>query len=223
MKWLFAIVGIGLAGGLGYVMEPALRPTLVKSSARLSPGTPPGKSEPAQGQDPAIEGDEAPATLPIGSPPEHLATADPVFPTDSLDEIPEDHFSGDPVMPSDPSLPAVDSEIVASDPPIEMPDAPPAPVEENPAAATEPVAPQDVVSIMKASIESEQIKEFKFDQVTKWEAGEPETVNGEQFDTGTLEYRTITMFGTRDMVAKAFIKDGAVIRWIWPNSQMEIH
>ncbi len=79
-----------------------------------------------------------------------------------------------------------------------------------------------IVTIMKQSLSSGQIKEFKLDQVTEWKAGEPETVDGESFQTGTAQYKAVTFLGEKSIEAKAFIKGGKVARWIWPRSGMEI-
>jgi hypothetical protein len=80
----------------------------------------------------------------------------------------------------------------------------------------------DVVQTMQASVKSGQIKEFKFDQVIEWKAGEAEEFEGEMFETGTALYKTVTFLGEKAIEAKAFVKGGKVQRWIWPRSGMEI-
>ncbi len=101
---------------------------------------------------------------------------------------------------------------------------------EEPAAepATEPTGEPttadsgDVVQVMQASVKSGQIKEFKFDQVTAWKAGENEKIDGETYETGIVLYRAVTVLGEKTLEAKAFIKDGKVRRWIWTLSGMEM-
>ena len=75
---------------------------------------------------------------------------------------------------------------------------------------------------MQESIRDGQIKEFKFEQVLGWKAGEKETVDGQTFQTGLVSYKAETIFGVKTIQAKALIQNGKVLRWIWPKSGMEI-
>lgn len=85
-----------------------------------------------------------------------------------------------------------------------------------------PPAKSDVVAIMKNSIMEGQLKEFTFEQVTDWTAGENETVDGLEFATGTVTYTTETLFGKKTIDAKAYISGKKVARWIWPKSGIEL-
>lgn len=93
----------------------------------------------------------------------------------------------------------------------------------------EPVSPggaglgePGIVKAMQQSIRSGQIQEFKFEQVLGWKAGPEEEVDGEKYQTGFVAYKAETIFGVKNIQAKALIKDGQVVRWIWPKSGMEI-
>jgi hypothetical protein len=100
----------------------------------------------------------------------------------------------------------------------------PAP-EPEPEPAPEPVAegPVDVVAVMQESIKSGSIKEFSFDQVLDWQASEEaETIDGDSYQIGTASYKAETVFGVKTIQAKALIKDGKIVRWLWPKSGMEI-
>lgn len=157
-------------------------------------------------------------------------TPAPVVPAPA---IPTQGESADP--PNVPEPPPVPSpaplpEPVPTPEPTPMPE--PAPTPE-PIPPVEPVTPAtpttagnatpaDVVKVMQTSVQGGQIKEFKFDQVTEWKAGEAETVDGQSFATGTALYKAVTFLGEKSIEAKAFIKDGKVQRWIWPRSGMEI-
>ena len=66
------------------------------------------------------------------------------------------------------------------------------------------------------------MKEFSFEQVLGWKAGEDEEVDGTKYQTGQAAYKAETIFGVKTIQAKALIKDGKVAKWIWPNSGMEI-
>ncbi len=135
----------------------------------------------------------------------------------------------EPVTPPEevPTVPAVTPEPPPVPEPAPTPE--PAPVvepapmpEPAPADVTPAVGPADAVQAMQESVKSGQIKEFKFDQVTEWKAGEPETLDGESYETGTALYKAVTFLGEKSIEAKAFIKGGKVQRWIWPRSGMEI-
>ncbi|MES2474581.1 MAG: hypothetical protein V4640_02290 [Verrucomicrobiota bacterium] len=128
-----------------------------------------------------------------------------------------------PAMPEPPPVPepAPEPEIAANDPATAQPE-PAVPAGEPAAPAAPTGGPVDVVQTMQESVKSGQIKEFKFDQVTEWKAGEPETVDGESLETGTALYKAVTFLGEKTIEAKAFIKGGKVQRWIWPRSGMEI-
>lgn len=117
-------------------------------------------------------------------------------------------------------------------PPAPEPEPEPAVVEKTPipeaspmtGATEEPATAEtgEVVTAMQASIKAAQIKEFTFEQVTEWKAGENETVDGESFQTGLASYSAETIFGNKVIQAKALVKGGKVQRWIWPKSGMEI-
>jgi len=75
---------------------------------------------------------------------------------------------------------------------------------------------------MKAHVQAGNIKEFTFKQVQGWKAGPDEVVSGEPNQTGLVRYTAETIMGTKSIDAKALIKDGAVLKWIYPKSGMEI-
>ena len=117
--------------------------------------------------------------------------------------------------------------VVQPQPAVEpVPEPAPEPVVE---PVPEPVSPggaglgePGIVKAMQQSIRSGQIQEFKFEQVLGWKAGPEEEVDGEKYQTGLVAYKAETIFGVKNIQAKALIKDGQVIRWIWPKSGMEI-
>ncbi len=131
-----------------------------------------------------------------------------------------------PPVPEPAPVPVPTPEPTPEPAPTPVPVPEPAPMPEPPVAAPPVTATNagsaDVVEVMKASVKSGQIAEFKFDQVLEWKAGESEAVDGVSFQTGTALYKAVTFLGEKTIEAKAFIKDGAVQRWIWPRSGMEI-
>lgn len=84
------------------------------------------------------------------------------------------------------------------------------------------ISADEIVQIMQESLKSNQITEFKFEQVSEWTAGEPEEVDGKKFNTGNVVYKGQTFLGVKPIKAKAYINGGKVIRWVMPNSGTEI-
>jgi hypothetical protein len=119
-----------------------------------------------------------------------------------------------PKVPEPPPLSPPTPEPVPVPPPVTDPV-----VQPNPAVAA---SPADVVKTMQESIKSAQISEFTYAQVLDWKADEPETNDGETYQTGLISYKAETIFGVKTIQAKALIKGNKVIRWIWPKSGMEI-
>lgn len=93
---------------------------------------------------------------------------------------------------------------------------------EEPAGSDAPAGEEGIVAAMQQSLKDGEISEFTFDQVVEWTAGEPEERDGETYDTGKAAYKAETIFGVKTIQAQALIKDGKVVKWIWPNSGMEI-
>lgn len=131
------------------------------------------------------------------------------------------------------------SPVVPTPPPVTEPTPTPTP---EPEVATsgeskpEPVMPEptptpatpavlgetDVVKIMQESYKSGLIKEFVADKATSWKATGEEKIDGETYQTGLVDYSAETIFGVKNVQAKALIKGGKVLKWISPKSGMEI-
>lgn len=116
--------------------------------------------------------------------------------------------------------PAPEPDPVVAVTPMPEPTPEPAPEPALPASAALDAA--GIVTVMQGSIKGGQIKEFTFDQVLGWKAGEEEEHDGETYQTGTVAYKAETIFGVKNIQAQALIKDGKVAKWIWPKSGMEI-
>lgn len=109
--------------------------------------------------------------------------------------------------------------VVSVDPtPIPEPEPLPAPI---PVAPTQ-LGPEAIVSLMQASIKGGSLSEFSFDQVIAWKASDEETRDGETYQTGLALYKKESIFGVSDIQAQALIKDGKIVRWIWPKSGLEM-
>lgn len=165
-----------------------------------SPATP--KPEPAPAPEPQPEPEPAPAPEPESDPVEE--TPEPATPETVEPSEPEETPAPEPTPIPEPS----------GDTKLDIP---------GPATADgEDEAGQAIVAAMQASIKAGDIKEFTFDQVTDWTAGEPETIDGGTYETGLATYHAETIFGKKEIKAKALVRGGKVQRWIWPNSGMEI-
>ena len=79
-----------------------------------------------------------------------------------------------------------------------------------------------IVSAMQESIKAGAVKEFTFDQVVSWEEGEQVERDGVTYQSGMAAYKAETIFGVKTIQAQALLQDGKVVKWIWPNSGMEI-
>jgi len=75
---------------------------------------------------------------------------------------------------------------------------------------------------MKVSVAAGAVNEFSLAQVQGWEAGEQESVDGESYQTGIAAYKAKTIFGVKTVQAKALIKDGKVVKWVYAKTGMEI-
>jgi hypothetical protein len=115
--------------------------------------------------------------------------------------------------------------VVETPAPEPMPEPAPEPARE-PAPVEPPVAavlgPDEIVKLIQDSIRSKQIKEFGFDDVLTWKAGEEEEVDGVKYQTGVVTYKAATILGVKTIPAKALIQGGKVAKWIWPNTKTEI-
>lgn len=121
-----------------------------------------------------------------------------------------------------PKTPPPATPTTAPDP---KPDPQPSPAPE-PEPEPEPVPTnlnaEQIVSAMQESVKGGGIKEFKFEQVEGWKAGEEENVDGEMYQTGLAAYKAQTIFGEKTVQAKALIQKGKVVKWIYAKTGMEI-
>ena len=227
MKAFFAILGIAVAGVLGFTSEPSMRYQLTGHTPLTpKPTQPPGADAPAPGiaQVPAPAPAPVPAPVPTPAPAPVQPVAQTPTPTPVPAPVPTPAPVPDPMPPVAQNDPAPGGDSVEPVTPAPAPVPTPEPATEDPAPPTPapPTAPVDVVSLMKQHIQGGNIKEFEFKQVQGWKAEPDEVVDGETYQVGLIRYTAETIFGTKSIEAKALIKDGAVVKWIWPKSGMEI-
>lgn len=119
--------------------------------------------------------------------------------------------------------PATFSGSVAEDE-ADGPPVPPTPMASHAGThGTEAVNPSSiVVEAMSRSIQKGEIKRFSYDQVRFWRVVKDEIVDGNSYQVG------ITVFDVRDgsesmsYHAKAYVSNGRVWRWVWPDTGLAI-
>lgn len=179
------------------------------------------------------EAETAPAPAPAAANPVASSNQPPAIPT----QPPAVPTQPPAVAATDPTPAPVPEPAPAPEPmPVQVPEpapavvpiAPPAdgdfvvPPENPPEPASIPATAVDVVAVMKKHISEGNIKEFTFNQVQGWKAEPNEVIDGETYQIGLIRYNAETIFGNKSIEAKALIKNGQVVRWIWPKSNMEI-
>ncbi|MDG2399517.1 MAG: hypothetical protein P8M04_02990 [Akkermansiaceae bacterium] len=131
-------------------------------------------------------------------------------------------------VPTPAPAPTTTPTPVAKIDPVPAPAPEPMPVvEPTPAPAPAPAADaklgdDEIIALMKESIAGGAVKEFTSDQVKGWKTNGEETIDGTEYQTGLAAYEAATIFGVRPVQAKALIKDGKIVRWVYAKSGMEI-
>lgn len=210
MKYFFPMLCVVGAGAAGYVFEPQITPNLIsynQTKVRVIDGGVAGNKEDESALGKATESPD-PVTPPKPDP----APEPPVVKND-----PEPAPEPAPEPTPDPAPAVADNGGEKMEDP--KPETTPIP-EPAPTGAT--LGGEEIVKVMQESIKSAQVKEFTFDQVLAWKAGEEEEVDGVKYQTGNAAYKAETIFGVKTIQAKALIQGGKVTKWIWPNSGMEI-
>lgn len=227
MNWPTTILGVALAGAAGFFAEPTLRPSLTGEKPvpkkRVVKSDTPAVTDPVS--DPAPEPKVDPPAEPVTPP---VAVTEPKVDPVPPPAEPTPEPKADPVTPP-PAEPAP-TPATPVEPKMEEPKQEPAKEEpkEEPKKDPEPVdsslklSEEQVVKAMKRSFETGDYKELSAGKPISWKAGPAETIGGESYQTGLLEYSGETIFGIRPIQAKALLKDGVVVKWISPKSGMEI-
>jgi len=196
MKTFLFLIGMVAAGVLGYSFEPQMRYVLTGKV----PVADKKETRRVVVETGILSKQIDPASYPAERLPENPAPAPLDPPAVVVAETPSEQPAETPAEPE------MTPELVAPTPGPAVPD-----------------GPVDVVTVMQDSIKGGAIKEFTFDQVLDWQPSEaPETVDGESYQTGIASYKAETVFGVKTIQAKALIKGGKVVRWLWPKSGMEI-
>lgn len=235
----FGIIGMAaIAGLIGYFCEPALRPVLTpEAKTPAKPVMPPVIVEPAPEAPapPIVSEPEAPKTEPQA---ESAPEPTPPAVEESAPVAPEPPPVAEPEAPAEPETPAEPAPVQPDEttpeepapaptgkvdlPPVKPLDlAPPAPI--TPSAETAETAENSpVIVAMRESFQNDGLKEFTEATPTRWQTSTEETIGGETFQTGLLDYLAQTPFGGKAMQVKALLRDGKVVKWVSITSGKEL-
>ncbi len=76
--------------------------------------------------------------------------------------------------------------------------------------------------IIRSSVTSGQVSEFKVNQVIDWKRLGKKTIDGVEYDEGVATYKAKTIFGEQNLEAKVLVKDGKVEKWLWGATDTEM-
>jgi hypothetical protein len=140
---------------------------------------------------------------------------------------PESEDDGQEQVKPEPEKPDI---VEQPDPdPVAIPTPEPAPVIESDPAPDEPkvepvvtLSEEEVINILKASVQARDVNEFEINDVISWKQADDELIGSDTFQVGMVTYKADTIFDEQQLEAKAIIKDGKVVKWLWPttNTQM---
>ena len=78
------------------------------------------------------------------------------------------------------------------------------------------------MTLMKASVAAGKVTEFDAKQVVSWKAGEPLELDGQTYQTGLVSFKAETILGMQEHDAVALIENGAVTKWMWAKTKLEM-
>ena len=79
-----------------------------------------------------------------------------------------------------------------------------------------------VVTLMKASVADGKVSEFNAEQVVSWKAGKALEFDGKTYQTGLVVFKAETILGTQEHDAIALIENGAIVKWMWAKTKLEM-
>ena len=195
--------------GIGYVMYPMILPKLVDadlvSASSMSASS--DKDVVDDKDSSASEGDEGSVEEP--SKPEVVGA--PITP--AVVKIPAEEPK--PVMPEavemvqpvvEPATPApIVSEKVVDAPVME-----------------DKLTDAQFIKALKSSVKAGDVNEFSFAAVEDWKRMDEQSIDGGVYEVGMVTYTASTIFGDQQLQAKALVKGGKVVKWLWPETNTEM-
>jgi len=224
----FGIIGMAaIAGLIGYFCEPALRPVLtpeVKTPAKPVAQPAVVKPTPEPTAPPVVAEPEPPKTEPQVEPaPEPAPPAAEESAPVAEPEAPAEPETPAEPAPAQPEETAPEETTPAPSGKVELPPVRPLNLEPStPVTPSETAETSPVIVAMQESFENDGLKEFAEASPTRWRTGTDETIGGETYQTGLLDYLAHTPFGGKAMQVKALLQDGKVVKWVSITSGKEL-
>jgi len=125
---------------------------------------------------------------------------------------PEEKKKSDDIAKKDDPMKPVPTKEPADDKPTEKP-------------AEDPVTKltdEQILEGMKVSIKGGALKEVTFKSVIDWSVGENHKIDGTEYQVGVAKYKGKTIFGVKEIKARALFTKGKLEKWIYGNSDMQI-
>ncbi len=72
--------------------------------------------------------------------------------------------------------------------------------------------------LLLASMNSGQVTDIRLDRIQRWGVPQARTIDDQSTWTVSVFYQSMTIFGPSDAEAQAHVREGKVIRWIYPGS-----
>ena len=77
---------------------------------------------------------------------------------------------------------------------------------------------QEFINALQSSVKAGDVNEFKYEQVVDWKREGEQEIDGGTYDVGLVTYKAQTIFDEQQLQAKALIKDGKVVKWLWAST-----
>ena len=79
-----------------------------------------------------------------------------------------------------------------------------------------------IVALLQASVKAGKVTEFEFKQVVSWKADEDMEFDGKTYQVGRVTFKAETILGMQEHDAIALIENGAVVKWMWATTKLEM-
>ena len=125
---------------------------------------------------------------------------------------------GEPSAPVEPTPEPV-AKTEPTPEPVVKTEPTPKPVAKTPRKTT--LTDEEIIEVMKESIEAGEVTEFTLDQVIEWRKGGEEVVEGITYkQSGRLIFSAETILGEHKYGAIALIKRGKIVKWAWARNML---
>ncbi len=125
----------------------------------------------------------------------------------------------EPIELTKPEVVELPTPTIPTTVPATIPDPVTNPVTDVPKVGTvTKLSEQEFIDVLKASVKAGDVNEFEFGQVLEWKLAGDDGVH----QIGMVTYKADTIFDEQQLEAKALIKDGKVVKWLWPTTNTKM-